>query len=178
MVALVRNNRVLVVLLLFFVVGAITDAVQRTFTFSTGFFGACSLIALTQSTFERWASKRSFKRISSSLPSGLSCTERGLNYIDSSGMVSQLEWSEILEVSWSEPDYGYEVGEPYWTIRGTNASFDVEGGWHTGSKDDFPMWLAKALPGFDAEVLEKAKSAGHFKTNSSETLVCWKRADA
>lgn len=158
--------------LLFFVVSLGHDLLTRTFTASTAIFGLCVLVGIFQPALEHVVNR---KREASARRATLTCTASHLAYVDESGVKQEVSWDDVEKVTWSEPDWGYLGSEPYWTIWWKDRGFDIEGAWDTAAKDAFPQLLASRLPGFDAAVVEKARAAGFFNTNSLETLTCWTR---
>ena len=108
----------------------------------------------------------------------LSLSDAGIHYIDYRGREHSIGWQDISYVWWSEPDYGYLGGMPYWTVTGHGTSIDIDDESIGKGSSELPQWLSKKLPGFDVEVVEKAFKRGYFKTEKPEQLKCWLRPTA
>jgi hypothetical protein len=108
-------------------------------------------------------------------PPRLSLSDDGIHHVDHRGQAQSIRWQDIRTVWWSEPDYGYLGGMPYWTVSGHGTSIDIDDESIGDGSNELPQWLARKLPGFDAEVVEKAFRRGHFKTDKPEQIERWSR---
>ena len=104
-------------------------------------------------------------------------SEECISYGDHLGREHAIEWTKIRIVWWSEPEYGYLAGLPYWAITGEGVSFQIDD-WVGAEEKELPKWFARKLPGFDPNVVEDAFKRGYFKTQKSEQLKCWSRPGA
>jgi hypothetical protein len=125
-----------------------------------------------------WASRRRIERRRRvSVDPGhrkLSLSEDVVSYVDYLGKEHSIRWDDIHRVYWNEPEYGYWGGLPYWTVTGSGTFFDIDDWWGADVKE-LPKWFARKLPGFDADVVEKAFKRGFFQTRTPEVLECWSR---
>lgn len=117
-----------------------------------------------------WQEARARRRAERGDPVRL--TEEAVEYWSPTARTRLIPWSQIGRVCWSEPDYGYFEGLPYWTVVGAGTSIDIEDLSMKGD-DGMAVWLTRKVPGFDCTVVQEAWRNGYFKANKSGWMVCW-----
>lgn len=95
---------------------------------------------------------------------------QALHAIDVQGVPVSLPWSDIDRVVWCEPLFGHGIdgSDPSWLVIAGTTSLEMPADARAAEV------LARGLPGFDAELVSRARASGHFDDGAS-TLDCWRR---
>lgn len=134
---------------------------------------ALAILVLFRPALERAAWRAVRARQADPGPDAPRWSAQALHAIDVRGVPVMLRGSDIDRVVWCEPLFGHGLdgSDPSWLVIAGTTSLEMSADVHATEV------LARGLPGFDAELVSRARASGHFD-DGTMTLECWRRPPA